>query len=92
MNHVYFLSNSRTAAVTVNAQTVPANHVKRLIIDDATTDLVGFVAGGCCVVSAEISDVLNTAAQYAENSSRQLSTNVRALASAGLDPRAASGI
>jgi hypothetical protein len=93
------IANPTPAAVTVNAQTVPAGRVKQLTVDDTTTDLYAFVAKGCTVSPAAITNgtgavanPIDNAVQLVEKGGRLIGSMARAMFSAAGDEHAATGL
>jgi hypothetical protein len=94
------IANPTPASITVNGVTVASNKVVVApAVSDAVTDLSVFVAKGCVVApasltngSGNVTDVLDNATTLVEKGARLLGSLVRAVNSAGSDTRAQAGV
>jgi hypothetical protein len=99
-NDEVLISNPTPANITVNAQTVNAGRVVKLTVADTTTDLYAFVAKGCTVASASLTNgtgnvatpAIDNATTLAEKGARLMQAMVRAVTSAGSDAFAGKGL
>jgi len=66
------IANPTGAAVTVNAQTIPARKTATLVIADTGADAYGFLAAGCAIVSSSAQADLSKRVEAAHRLTRQI--------------------
>lgn len=93
------VANPTPADITVNAQTAKAGKVTTLTITDTLTDLDNFVAQGCVVAPASltngtgnVNDVLDNSTSLVEKGASLLYRMIRAVQSAGADTHGQAGL
>jgi hypothetical protein len=99
-NDAVLIANPTPVNITVNSQTVNAGRVALLTVSDATTDLYNFVAQGCVVSTASLtngthnvsSTVLDGLSTLVESGIQLLGATARAALSAGSDEWGQGGL
>jgi hypothetical protein len=99
-NDEILIANPTPGNITVNAQTVNAGRMVKLTVADTTTDLYAFVAKGCTVAPASLTNgtgnvatpTIDNATTLAERGARLIQAMARPVISAGADTFAAKGV